>query len=167
MVNGLASKDKDLNNASVVIIDQLSTNELESSDNGDFEEVISRKAKRQRQIQHQQEEERAQRERQKMEQRQKQREEKHRKPIKKISASRQSNEELKQLNEDEIKSVQHVNDSTSKVLSSISPISATDSGVAAISSASPTQLTLDGDQSTLQNHVSVSIPAQHPTVWNR
>ncbi|KAI6173569.1 BAT2-N domain-containing protein [Aphelenchoides besseyi] len=74
--DGLAGVD--LNDASVIVIDQMNSNGLdEISDADDFEEVLSRKSRRQRQQLQQQEEERIERERQKAEQRrQRQKEEK-------------------------------------------------------------------------------------------
>lgn len=147
--NGLAGVD--INDASVE--DQAP--DFDSASEGEFEEVISRKAKRQRQIQQQQEEERAQRERQKLEQRQRFREEKqqHRKLIKKKHESSRPNEYAHQSGDIEL---------VTKPLSSISPMSASDSGVVA-KSISP-QLVLDGESAS-QTNVKVSIPAQHP-VWN-
>lgn len=148
-VNGLAGSF-DINSASVVIIDQTPSNGPDStSDNGEFEEVISRKVKR---------------ERQKQEQRQRLREEKQqqRKSTNKKSSKSQSNE--KPIEED-YKEAQQLNDQVIKPLSSISPISATDSGVAAISSVSPPQLAPENEQSSVQTHVSVSIPPQQ-SVWN-
>jgi len=154
----------DINDASVVIIDQTPNIGFDSnnSDNGEFEEVISRKVKRQRQVQKEQEEERAIRERQKMAQRQRLREEKQRKPTKKHSTS--TNTSKQSPNDKFVEEVIQSNDVIPNPLSSsLSPLSASDSGVAAISSTSPPQI--DADQSSLQGLINVSIPAQHP-VWN-
>ncbi|KAI6191803.1 BAT2-N domain-containing protein [Aphelenchoides bicaudatus] len=165
--NGLAGID--MNNISgVIVIDQLpSVGQDSTSDNGDFEEVVSRKTKKQRQIQQQQEEDRINRERIKQEQRQRQREEKHqqRKPTKKNSINgKQSTDADKSV--ENARFVEQLNGANIKPSSSsLSPLSATDSGVAAISSTSPPQLALDSEHPSLQSHVGVSIPAQHP-VWN-
>lgn len=136
-----------VNDASVIDVEHLQS--LDSnSDNGEFEEVISRKVKRQRQLQ-QQKQERVHRERQKNDQRPRVREDKQRKLDRGGGGSV----------EDAFRNAEQ----TTKPLSSLSPLSATDSGVTATSSTSPPQATSAGGDQPVPSHVS--IPAQH-LVWN-
>ncbi|CAD5234253.1 unnamed protein product [Bursaphelenchus xylophilus] len=120
---GLAGVD--LNNASVFVIDNQPEQSTDGqSESGEFEEVLSRKAKKQRQEQQRQEEERVSKEKARLERQEqqkkcKQKDEKSKKQPKK-------KEEIRKRKDSEAKST---NDS-------FSPVSATDSGCIAVSSTS-------------------------------
>ncbi|CAD5229553.1 unnamed protein product [Bursaphelenchus okinawaensis] len=121
--NGLAGVD--LNNASVFVIDNQPEQPVDvQSESGEFEEVLSRKAKKQRQEQQRQEEERVTKERQRHE-----RQEQQKKNKQKDEKNRKQNRRVEERRKRQDSEVKSLNDS-------LSPVSATDSGCVAVSSTS-------------------------------